>query len=424
MINALYYFLISKNMTGDISGDLDSYEGESTKYTNPILSEYFESSDDYWHIPLLSIGNVQGNGIFCRISIQNNEPSKLYISFRPLNLDGLDVLLKKNKNIDMITKFTKYKKLDLSQTKSLDNIIHQTQIIDDNTFFGNFGISNGIATEIMKENSQINVENWYSTLNRKKIYKPHMKELLNNKVFFTGNNKDKITPNTVKKNISILNAIVSFIKFYQPTDVIFTGFSLGSALAISTAYLVHLYLYGSFILDHQLTNSNFHIYQFCGPKVGNNIMGEYINKHFKSCYYYALSRNSKIDPVTYMPSTKFVHIGKLYVLDIINMILKPYNELSLTKKTSFNKLVLGFVLNLKMSEPFKAIHLAGEDLIERIFILKLIEANIDIPYITILPECKYFTSTGYSAKYKICPIKNKCRIISTTIKGKLYNKCE
>lgn len=84
MLPELFYnFMISKNMTGDISPDLESYTGEKIKYTMPLTSDDVESPDDYWHIPLLSIGDVHGNKNLCRISVQHTDPSVLYVAFRP-----------------------------------------------------------------------------------------------------------------------------------------------------------------------------------------------------------------------------------------------------------------------------------------------------------------------------------------------------
>ena len=53
--DVLLNFLISKNLTEDISADLDEYTGEKLKYTQPVDPDSFEVSEDYWHLPLISI---------------------------------------------------------------------------------------------------------------------------------------------------------------------------------------------------------------------------------------------------------------------------------------------------------------------------------------------------------------------------------
>jgi len=80
---------------------------------------------------------------------------------------------------------------------------------------------------------------------------------------------------------------------------------------------------------------------------------------------------------------------------------------------------------MKRSEPFTGIHLAGEDTIERILAKELLDRGLSIQFGTPIP-CDYFTSTGYSGKYKICPVKQKICMVKQerdTKTRQLRTKC-
>lgn len=412
----LYNFMLSKNMTGNISGDLDEYTGEKIKYSNPLNSDQFESSDDYWHIPLIAVGESNGNGIFARVSVQNTDPNTLYISFRPLNLDGIDVLLK-NKTFEVATKYFNKSKLDLSKNTSIDNIINICNILGDKNIKKDMGISQALFDELTRNSYTMHVENWFSTLSRSKAFKIHMKNILDNKLFFGDKGKTKYGATSEK--MSIITILATFIKLYNPKHVIFVGFSLGSALALACSYIIHT----SLDFYEEKVKPSFSVYQFCGIKIGNKIMVDYIENNFNKVKYILLSRGKiEIDPVSLLPSSTFVHAGKILNINVTDhTILFEDKFISKIKKTTMLKLVTGYIFKTKNAEQFTGIHLAGEDLIERILIKYLIDNTITNPFINI-PKCEYFTSTGYSGKYKICPIK-KCKIISKKEGAKIINKC-
>lgn len=482
-LDLLHNFMISLNMTGDISGDLESYEGEAeVRYTNPFFDE--KTSDDFWHVPLISIGDVTDNGNFCRISAQHTNPSTLYIAFRPLNLDGVKDILKTNSYFDIVNKFMKMKKLDYKK-KSIDNLIHTTHSVDSSELIDGYRVSSFIVNDIMNEKHTLTVENAFVTLGRNKEFKKHISDVLKNQHIFT-DSTDKIRFGDTKSNISFFNAIVSFINAYKPTKVVFCGYSFGSSLAAVSSYLVHRYFHDTVnrrithSIEHRKTaeiplstssisndiqstidqirdlriggasttkkstkkakasvivkekpieivTTKFCLYQFAGPKVGSIVMKNYIDHHFDKAYYIALRRDRDIDPVSYFPVLpKFVHIGQVIEIDVLkHSIRKIYDfekQLLQNKKScnSMTKICLNFVMGVK--DSFKSIHLAGEDLIERILLKHIMEQGIDNPYVDESIGCEYFTETGYSAKYKVCP-KDICSLETSVVNKKILNKC-
>ena len=182
----------------------------------PFSSDDMESPDEFWHIPLMSIGDVQGNKNLCRISIEHTNPSTLYVAFRPLNLDGLDKMLKKTSYLELSKKYIKMKDLELTEAKSIDNIIHLSHCLDDVKTFVDLGISESLSQEIMRGSNSATIENWFSSLAKLKKY---MEGIMKNKHLFADGNK--LSYGVQKTNISILNMLVSFIYCYKPKEVVF-----------------------------------------------------------------------------------------------------------------------------------------------------------------------------------------------------------
>lgn len=427
----LQTFMVAKNLTADIRPDLNAFSDtkKHIKYTASISSEILthhsmdDRNTDYDHIPLVSIaskGGIDGNGIFCRLSIQHTTPETLYVSFRPLNIEGLETLSKTipTNVLNTYKKYTRRIPLNLTETVSLDNLIHLVQILDNGAEgVGANGLNRAMEAELQRPAYEFLVENWFQTLARRKAYQPYMRGLLDDtaKTFYANPR-----PGTMRPNTSLLEGILFVLRAYKPNAVVFTGFSLGASLAAAASYLCHRAL----TAETTQTAPTFHLYQYAGVCVGDMRMNAYIRQHFETSLYVTLTRKFKeIDPVSFIARGTVIPIGNIVNIDVIyhqihSIQMDDYERLGHVSKLTMHQLVFYYLLKMKRAEPFTGIHLAGEATIERILVKELTERGIPLPFLHDATEtnvaCAYFTSTGYSAKYRICPKKQKqnhCKLV-------------
>jgi len=413
------YFMVSKNLTMDITPELQSYAKESVKYTSSISTELIgEDSNrntDFDHIPLFSIsgkGGIQGNSAFCRISVRHTQPDTLFVSFRPLFIANVEALVK-DIPINPVQYFKKYTKripMNLTQQTSLDNLMNLVTMLDDsvNGLSPN-GLNKALESELLRPDFELTVENWFKTLVRRKAYQYHITGLIEQKSFYC-DDKGRIQPGTVRGNKSFLECLLYILRVYKPSKVIFTGFSLGASMAAGASYMCHLALSKDTARVPILPE--FHLYQYAGVCIGNMTMSAYIRTHFEKSIYVSLTRKSKeLDPVTVIARGMVVPIGNIVNIDVFNhqiyyMNMDEFERLCKVSKITMRQLIVYYLLKMKRSEPFTGIHLAGEDTIERILAKELLDRGLSIQFGTPIP-CDYFTSTGYAGKYKICPVKKK-----------------
>lgn len=406
-------FMIAKNMTGDLRTDLASYTKKQIRYTDPFSNDFYQASEDYWHIPLFSVGNVDGNNAFARVSVKHTDPSTLYVAFRPMNLDGLFESLK-GRMVEATAKFNGMTSVIPSQDKSLDNLIQITRVLDDTTTKN--GITSGLYNILMQSDYKVIVENWFSTLGKKTKSNPFKAHFAKEVPAIFRHDPDTASSFAV----SIVQAITTFVHFYQPKEVIFTGFSYGSSLAMSASILT------KYLLMENAKSPHVSVYQFAGSKVCDKQGQRFASEHLNKVVYVGLTRNHTInDPVTALPShsINLVHVGNQYCIDVLRHTVKPTACIATNTNISMKSLVYNYVMKQRGAETFKSIHLAGEDLLERILLTYMIDNNMKSNIIDLesIP-CEFFSSTGYSAKYKVCPRKF-CISVSVTTDGKIKNKC-
>ena len=127
-----FHFTLSKEVTTILEYDKQDLIKPVVQKLYPF-NEEAKVASDYPIVPLITIGEIHGNANFCRVSANEKDPSILYVHFRPLNIEGVDAIIKKAKVLEMITKYFRFKKLTLKQEYSLDNLIHLTRLIDGKT---------------------------------------------------------------------------------------------------------------------------------------------------------------------------------------------------------------------------------------------------------------------------------------------------
>jgi len=126
----------------------------------------------------------------------------------------------------------------------------------------------------------------------------------------------------------------------------------------------------------------------------------------------SLTRNLKeIDPVCVIARDMVVPIGHIINIEVLKhqlyyMNIVDFERLGNVSRVSMHHLVVYYFLKMKRAEPFTGIHLAGEDTIERILLKELLERGQHIPLGSSI-HYDYFTSTCYSGKYRICPVKKE-----------------
>lgn len=417
-----FHFTLSKEVTTIL--EYDSQELKNTVQKLYPFNEEDKVASNYPIIPLITIGEIHGNANFCRVSANEKDPSILYVHFRPLNIEGVDEIIKKAKVLETISKYVRFKKLTLKQEYSLDNLIHLTRLIDGKTITP-LGVLESYEKELLRSDFTIYLNNSLEAMASKqrttRKYGFHVQRLLNQDKMILC--EDVLTPlnhtslgKAIKHNVSILETLVSFIQSYQPSHVYFAGYSLGSAMAMASSYLIH---------NRLSIKPNMSVYQFAGPKVGTVFMNDYVRKHFKECYYISVSKDDYLDLVSRLQKPPLQHIGTIYNIDLTkHTIQRMINDGMYGKyKMSMTSLIIGFILKRKNAEPFQTIHNAAENVIGRVLLKHLIEHDYPLkPYITDGPICEYF-SEGYSGKYNICP-NLECYMTREQKGKKQWNVCK
>jgi hypothetical protein len=413
-----FHFTLSKEVTTIL--EYDSKELKNTVQKLYPFNEEDKVASDYPIVPLITIGEIHGNANFCRVSANEKDPSILYVHFRPLNIEGVDEIIKKAKVLETISKYVRFKKLSLKQ----EYLIHLTRLIDGKTITP-LGVLESYEKELSRPEFTIYLNNSLEAMASKqrttRKYGFHVQRLLNQDKMILC--EDALTPlnhtslgKAIKHNVSILETLVSFIQSYQPSHVYFAGYSLGSAMAMASSYLIH---------NRLSIKPMMSVYQFAGPKVGTVQMNDYVRKHFKDCYYISVSKDDYLDLVSRLQKPPLQHIGTIYNIDLTkHTIQRMINDGLYGKyKMSMTSLIIGFILKRKNAEPFQTIHNAAENVIGRVLLKHLIEHDYSLkPYITDGPICEYF-SEGYSGKYNICP-NLECYMTREQRGKKQWNVCK
>lgn len=412
-------FMLSKEMTKIVEHELIKVKRKTkskpttqrktnSKPTNPVLRMFpfnveDEMASNYGMIPLVTLGQIHGNLNMGRISVQEWDPTVLYVHFRPLNIEFIDQILKNTKWMNMIMKYFRFKELQLTSEYTLDHLIYLVRMMDR---------ENGYEKELKREGYSAYLENDFKSVANKivrkeKRFEPFLRAFP--EIY-------RSSPGTkLESNVSLFNYLTQFIHLYKPTKVVFAGYSLGSGMALNASYWVH----------RSLPNPpKMIVYQFAGPKAGTLEMKHYIDTHFEKCVYVSVSKNGYLDLVSRIHKKPWVHIGQLYDIDLATHQVKaiPYSEKYGKYKMSMTSLVVGFILKRPSAEPFQSIHNAAENVIGRMLLSHLVNQKVSLlPYITDGPECDYF-SQGYSGKYEVCP-EIKCEIESTVVNQKKQVKC-
>lgn len=465
----LYYYLlnvgfVSQFMTDDIQRDLQSYKGQSVRYVNPIqadgkatervsalkrlyrslfskkakgdpsedvmdndadeekveeaFADITQEADSLWHVPLWSAGNPNGNGMFCRASVCHSMPDTLWLSFRPLNLADLEKLVS---FADMHTYLRRFSgQIDISQlshdAKTIDNLLYITLQLSTTDVDAETGLSQGYLNLLARSRINVTTENVVARL------KSTVPQWPFNPAFGA---KQEVP--------SIHDAIASFLQINRSTfkRVVFSGFSLGSGSALTSAVLAHRALSAD---GSGGPLPEFHVVQMSGTMVGTERVAAYAADNFASCLYLALRNtaekgNDVYDPVTFMPyDTRFSHAGDHMVLDFArhDVFLTTGFDPSMHQRGSnpWIKLMASMVTGINLGGSyvgFSRTHLAGERMIVRTLLYNIVQqwkassANkarradgaaqptVEVPKWVLMIPCEYYSIAGTAAKHKLCP---------------------
>lgn len=314
-------------------------------------------------MPLLSVGDELNNQSFGRISVQHTEPGTLWVTFRPFLLEDVFDMFKKEW-YGLACGFVTGREQLLSQTMSGRNLLDLLQNLANKEIDPRSGVSSGYSKLIERDSTTFTVENNFAAIARDASFRPHMQGVLRDY-------KHKfLVPNA---NLTSIKTIIGdFIRSYQPTKVVFCGFSLGGGTAVATAVLVHQYL-----SSQGVRMPEFHAVSLAGTMPGGAHMREYVDRAFNSCVYLGLMTTDKggrkvRDPVTFMPfSSSSMQMGQCFYLDYADQTITPCPPLAgYDSRLDWMKLI-GCYLGDKpdwtdVSWGFHKIHLPGEDLILRI----------------------------------------------------------
>jgi hypothetical protein len=401
----LHAYFISGSLTTDIRPDLKAYK-RNLKFTNPYNVGDFEtqvqyeafnaSTEDFWHIPLFSMGGPDNNGMFVRVSVCHKSPQVLFISCRPLMLDGIEELVRKGM-FDATLKFVGLKSTKESDEKSTDNIIDIVHNLHRTDIEPSTGMSSGYHEMVNMREYTVMYENEQDkVLRRYGIRLP----------------RDYLS--TERSTMS--NKLVEFISDNSHifTKVVYTGFSLGAGTSLACASSVHDKLSAKGISKSSVC------VQLAGTTVGTTEFAARVKSQGIHTYYVALENSDlagidRYDPVSYMPFNlpDRVHIADWFiVLDFTQhtIVASEYNKDNVHGKigsSPLSKLVASYLTGQNWGGGylgFMKTHLAGEGMIARVIMKEITDRGRMSKWLSLVP-CEFYTLSGTAAKCRVCPQK-------------------
>ncbi len=368
--------LISTYMTEDYTKEIKECKKHQllSLHINDIPNIPINDCD--MQIPLFSIGNSQNRGAFCRMSVDVTNIETLYISFRPLNLLNIDNLSLTDKyNIGLKYFFNKY-------DKNFKNV--EIENLGCETYDNILNLINMISSPELDDTETISIG--YEQLINKIKYKITKEFQISKKYKKLENILKKLPSFEYDKEYSIIHILTDIINSNCFTNIVFTGFSLGSGMALASSYFAHKNL-----TSNGKNIPNFYVYQFAGTKVGSIKLKNYFDSYKGQIHIkYVALRNTKYegiksyDNVTYIPYNNdvFVHCGEYYELDFYkNDIKKTIHNPNIFKNINTNKtnLLLSYITDFSVLSPlyisFKYTHLEGEQMIPKILFYKIFQYN-------------------------------------------------
>lgn len=429
----LLHFTLSKSTTSPID------YGAPARATSRAIQRLYPFDEDgavvsdYAVLPLLALGDVDGNGLFGRISADAADPSILYVAFRPLNIEGIDTIVQNAKLRDVFLKYFRMRKVAPGPGYTANNLIHLVHMIDGKKVHAS-GILDAYVAELERPAYNLYIENNLAAMtgtktarntSKKSKYAPHITGLATaDKAVLADDPAEPLDTTSIgkktKTGAAILDTLVRFIESYKPSQVHFVGFSLGSGLALATATLVHRALAAAAPLP------SFHVYQFAGPKVGTSAVQAYADAHFAKCYYVGVSKDGYLDLVSRLQDRPLVHVahaGQAVDIDLLRHTIAPLPAPPAARKAmSMTRLVVGFITKQPSAAPFNQIHNAAETVIPRVLYKHAIERDVNLkPYVRDGPTCEYFEQ-GFAGKYDTCPT-DVCLITPKIVNNKALNAC-
>lgn len=436
---------ISQYMPISLDKELQSYAPGATRFTNPYAlvdgddapfaseaksSEYARVTEDLWHIPLMSIGNAEGNGMLVRLSIPHTQPSVLYISFRPLDLSNISEIVRRTGYVNTALKYARSATVRADHTTtSLNNTITLVNMLSERALMPN-GMSRGYHDFTTVEQYPIVIENeGVDVMGRQLAFRGPPLQLRSTR-------KSPEAPPQGTMADTIAGFIAENAGCFD--HVVFTGFSLGSGTSLACAYGVHTLLERA-LAGRTSPMPSITCVQFAGTTVGNAVFRDECKRLSRLTTYYIALQNPALpgvdayDPVTYMPHNdcRRVHVADTYLIADFNdqsrerIRIGTYDcDVLRNKVWGTSALVLSYLSGrdggLAGITGFKKIHLAGEDMICRLLLLELFKRRTKSKLRAV--PCRFFSTSNTAAKWKVCP-EEACSLEATRYNNLVRNKC-
>jgi hypothetical protein len=398
---------IMQGMTGGIEAELAGYPAEAPKFVDPYPfhaganrgAPDWESR--WWQLPLITIGDPLGNGVLARASVCWTQTDTLWVSFRPLMLDAASM------------------PSGLQAPRCAYGLFVGRHVPTDQT-----GVSVANTVDIVrsilsdKADPATGMSAGYRDLVDGRAYPVHVDNALDGP---DAPARLRLPGRFGDTHRATLAAAVARLVTANPGHfrrVAFTGYSMGSGLALCAAQAVAEALRR----DEATRAVRVCCVQFAGTATGDGSQRAHLERLGVRAYYVALKNHLErfpLDPVTYMPvGTDWLpHVsggGRHFEIDYAGGTLAasrgpdPGAKQRLAAKwlvmqRMFWCMVTGRDGNSDVAWSFAKIHLRGESMLSRVVINACLQdARLRQDWMLHVP-CDYFTAEGVAAKWKICP---------------------
>lgn len=410
---------------------------ENFKITdNEEMLSYLDKNGDYINYTYgMTIGDVNDERPFCRIILlvetdsTGNKIDKytgdMIVCFRPLNISHLG-------EYNILSKATKYyigpsagTDIDISGKSSADNLFSVIKETNNRKFTDIFLDTN--KTDVLNKSGiklrqgDVNLLGW----------KYKVKSYINNLEEYETTN----IPETIAKFIEKLKIIKS---------VTFTGFSLGSGMAISSSILTHIMLKKNL----KRKTPEIKLYSCCGIPCCNQQAVNYIETNFTE----HINTVVKKDYVSYIPSelSEYRWFGPTLALDYdekdenkqieIEPSWDEKEDLSVIENDQYSYFSGGCSIidrlrtiicsNASFKTNFKSYHLSAEGFVPVLLFRYLYQnrKNKDSFFLKVddasqnKTVCDWLNDNSYAMKYKICDFYSNCKIEAEDNKSKCVYK--